>query len=357
MSDRWVIPSHRKHAELLMDLGWELYAAITGAMIRDVGAEAFEALSETMVRRHQQNYFVDGLRKLGLMHERTDAIRAAKYHCYSNVVAGLRMGYAEESPDKAWVFYLTPSPVFHDSAGLSMLRPEYWVRIARGWHSQNGQSLGNPGLQAVVTHATGRGDSFDAMYFLNRHERLAPEETLKVSWGEPHPPIEPVRLDPEVWPEERYARGLRNYLVGYVAAYICEMLLAFGSAQTAAMLRYAYGITLFQRLDTLRDSLEAPAGHPFAAALMLKRFHQVFGDDPALTEEGDRVTVSLEASRLHRTVALQSEGAVQVPPEVEDAITDAWATLTGYVNPGVRLEQTASPARGDEKIAWTFRRA
>ena len=58
--------------------------------------------------------------------ESSDAVRCARYHCLSNALGGLRMRYAVESADKAWVFYETPAEVeIEDARGV--------VRVDGSW--------------------------------------------------------------------------------------------------------------------------------------------------------------------------------------------------------------------------------
>src|SRR5438046_2243342 len=98
MQDEWDFASLEKHLDALMEFSGGLGAAMTGAMVRSLGNEGFEELTERVLRTHQEHYFMEGVRILGLdKEESSDAILAAKYHYYSNMVGGLRMGWAPES--------------------------------------------------------------------------------------------------------------------------------------------------------------------------------------------------------------------------------------------------------------------
>lgn len=344
--------------DLLLDIGWQVYTAFTAATIRDLGKEENAELTETMIRTHQSHYFLEGVQKLGLSSEQSDAVRCAKYHCLSNIVGGLPMGYAEESPHKAWVFYLTPTPIFNFGAGIAVMTPDSWVRVAQSWHARNGEALGNPALQAVVSHSVARGDPYDAVYFEDTGRRLPPEEKLRISWGEEHPSIQRVELDSGAWPPERKMRGLRNYLLGYIAAYLRHLIDRYSAEEAARITEYAYRIVLFQRLDVLRSAFQVSDDGPQASAEIFAGFQLLFGDDPVIEEgtSGEEVIVRQETSRLHRFIALQGDGMVEMPRQVEDAIARAWAGFANYLEPGISVTQTASLADGDGCLEWTVRR-
>jgi hypothetical protein len=279
VQDEWTPPDLDSHYRILLSLGWGLFSAMAGSAIRALGHEPVEALFERILRTHQQHYFLEGVRILGLENEASDAIIAAKYHYLSNMVGGIRLGYAEESLDKAWCFYLTPDPLFDYGVGLSVLRPEFWLANIKGWHVFNGESLGNPGLRVVVTHAKAHGDPYDAVYFLDTHRMLSPEERLVVNWGETPPPIRVGDLEGDAWPLGRRVNGLRNYHVGYIGAMIYHLDQLFGTETMVEVVRHAYAILLYQKQDLLYDGLEVPRDHPFATALMLRRMLKCFGED------------------------------------------------------------------------------
>ncbi len=354
MPDDWEPPSLESHYETLLTFGWGLFSAVMASTVRSLGNENLEAMFERILRTHQQHYFLEGVRILGLESERSDAIVAAKYHYLSNMVGGMPLGYAEESDDKAWCFYLSPDPLFNHGVGYGMLRPEFWLANIKGWHVFNGESLGNPGLQVVVTHAKAHGDPYDAVYFLDTHRELAAEERLRINWGEPPPPIRVGDLEGDAWPLGRRVNGLRNYHVGYIGAMVYHLRELFGIGTMAEVLRHAYTITLIQKTEALWNDLQVPRNHRFPAALMLKRLLQCFGEDASYEESGRTATVRQRTSRLHRVPEFGEPGVAPFPVEAEDAITEAWARLTGYLTPGASVRKTGSPTGGDGEWTWEF---
>lgn len=357
MKDDWTPASLQHHYDLVLDLGWGSLTAVTAAPIRTVGNEGLEDYTIRLLRTHQQYYFIEGLRRLGLDTEPSDVRKAAKFHYLSNMVGALEMGYAEESPDKIWVFYMSPSPLCDFGAGVAAFREEYWVSTIKGWHANNGQSLGNPGLAVVMTHSLFRGDPYDALYFVDTHRDLAPEERWSVNWDEKPPDnITLGSLDTEGWPLERRVKGLRNYVLGYVGGTIYHLTQTFGVDKAAAIIGHAYRTLLFQRIGTFRNGLGVARGEPFEAAHILKRFQQSLFEEVELEDQGDRVVVTQHTSRIQGVPEYRDEGAPPFPPEVEQAITDAWVVFARHLDPTVTMRQTASIAKGDGRIEWVFER-
>ncbi|MBT5414963.1 MAG: hypothetical protein HOK81_10220, partial [Rhodospirillaceae bacterium] len=111
-------------------LAFSVDNALTLSIIRRHGHEAAETIQFNVLRSHQKDFFLPGLKKLGLDEEASDAVRCAKYHFLSNALGGLRVTYAEESSDKAWIVYETPywvdSP-WHPSIAVASFRPEMLI--------------------------------------------------------------------------------------------------------------------------------------------------------------------------------------------------------------------------------------
>lgn len=355
MNDNWN-PSIEKQHELMIDFGWQLYSSLNGSMARFLGEQELYDITERILSTHQSHYFLEGLKRLNLDAEKTDAVRCAKYHWQSNMVGGLEMGFAQESEDKAWVFYLCPTQLFSSGTGIAVFKEEWWSRSVRGWHARNGRSLGNPGLVAVVTHSLFRGDPYDAMYFLDTHESLGPDETHRENWGE-QPPAEMtiMSLASESWPIIRRVKGLRNYLLGWIASTLYDLISSYGEERTAEIVGHAYKVLLFQRIHALESGLEVGLKEPFAAATMLKRLQQVFAEEVELEgSDGTQCAVRQGTSRLHSAPEFRDPGNTGFPRQIEDAITEAWQAFARYSDPNVNVSLTRSMADGDTFLEWTF---
>jgi hypothetical protein len=351
--DNWQ-PRKEIHRQAVIDIGFGTFSAIAAAVLRDYSHDRFGEIIAKLVGEHQNTYFLQGLTKLGLDSEESDAIKSAKYHYFSNTIGGINMGYGEDAQGRGWIFYPTPwywfdSP-YSPSVGAAVVRSEDVTGFYRPWHGNNGKSLGNPRLGFMFTHQVARGDPYDAGYFYEADQPLGPGETLKTSWGETPPPIQRPPLDPKTWTEERLTKAISKYHVGYVGNVLHQLLNAIGTKEAAAVIEHGLRVYLFQYRGKLAGYFDVDLGALFSVATLLARYQQLFREDITTTASEDRVTVTQQGSYL------QHFTATPIPREVERAISDAWAALARYQNPGIEMRQAASVAAGDGRMEWVFER-
>ena len=79
----------------------ELYRCLSASTLGRHGQEELRRMHWQMVRRHHREFFLPGLKKLGLENEASDAVAAAKYHVFGNMTVDI--DYVEESPEKVWL--------------------------------------------------------------------------------------------------------------------------------------------------------------------------------------------------------------------------------------------------------------
>ena len=114
-------------------------------------------------RRQQQERFLPGLEKLGLSHL-PPAVAAAQYHYLSNWIGGVCVEYMYESDRKAWIRYPPPRWIWRGTA-ICGVPGEVSRAMLRGWHANNGVSLGNPNLGFVCTKQSVDGqDGLEGYY-------------------------------------------------------------------------------------------------------------------------------------------------------------------------------------------------
>ena len=176
-----------------------LYLSMCSALelstLRAHGQSAAATLMFKMLRRHQLEHFLPGLKKLGIDKDPSDAVKSAKYHYFSNILGGLEVEFMEETPEKAWVRYPPPfamsdSP-FTPSAAVAAYAPEVGHAVFRAWHAHNGVSLGNPRLGFVMTQVAHQGDPCLEGYFKIFDRDLEPDERLQFSPAERGPAFDP----------------------------------------------------------------------------------------------------------------------------------------------------------------------
>ena len=96
-----------------------MFSGLTAVTYREKGEAAVHRLWHEVLTSHQDERYHEGLTKLGIDKD-PPAIAAAKYHYYTNLIGGLTMEYAEESPRKAWVRYTAPMWLYDGVAMLAM---------------------------------------------------------------------------------------------------------------------------------------------------------------------------------------------------------------------------------------------
>src|ERR1700738_4839230 len=142
------------------------HAYFTGLILAVVtrrGAPAAAEFVFRVFRRQQQERFLPGLQKLGLSHL-PPAVAAAQYHYLSNWIGGVSVEYMYETDRKAWIRYPPPRWIWRGTA-ICGAPGEVSRAMLRGWHANNGVSLGNPKLGFVCTKQSVDGqDGLEGYY-------------------------------------------------------------------------------------------------------------------------------------------------------------------------------------------------
>lgn len=205
-----------------------MFSGLTAITFREKGEPALNRLWYDVLTGHQDERYQEGLAKLGIDNE-TPAVKAAKYHYYTNLIGGLDMEYAEESERKVWVRYTAPMWTYD---GIAMLALPASLRrtILGSWHPRNGEMMGCLRLGWVATKFIMQGDPFDEGYFYEYDRDLEPHERYRFEHVEktpPHNPAQAPKLDPEEWPQARLVRARRNFSSRYLRATVETLLQHF----------------------------------------------------------------------------------------------------------------------------------
>ena len=172
----------------------DLYNALmTGVVLTLVTRRGEDTAREFVFRHFRRQHlekFKPGLIKLGL-DRLPHAVACAQYHYLSNDVGGVAVEYVPETDRKAWVRYVPPRWIWAGTA-LCAVPDAITEAMLRGWHAQNGVSLGNPRLGFVCTKTTTAGDAALEGYYLEHDRPLAPHERLRFARDEDGPPFDPA---------------------------------------------------------------------------------------------------------------------------------------------------------------------
>ena len=342
------LPSVENQCRMGGNLAFSIDNALMLATISRYGHEVAETVQFSVLRSHQEQMFIEGLRKLGLDKETSDAIRCAKYHVLSNFLGGLRVRYGEMS-GKAWIIYDSPywidSPWSPGIAAVA-IRPEMLISTMSAWHGNNGKLLNNPQLAYVQTSLVARGDACDAGYFVELDHELSDSEKFQLRFDEGIPEqleLSPPSLDEKYWPIERQAKAWRNFSVAYVGGRLYWMRQILGEEKTVELLEHAFRITILQNRERILElfRISGPAA-PIRAAALWCACHLAWGDEIRQTpaDENNRAFV-VERSRMHE-VGEFSPPAESFPRSFEAAIDRAWQTVIEYDSPGVQFRSSGS---------------
>jgi hypothetical protein len=224
---------------------WEAVAEwyhgfFTGMVLAAVsrrGAADAEDFVFAVFRRQQQALFLPGLRKLGL-DRLPHAVACAQYHYLSNAIGGVSVEWIGETDRKSWVRYPPPRWIWAGTA-IAGVPGRVSAAMMRGWHANNGVSLGNPRLGFVCTGQTVEGDPGLEGYYQEYDRDLAPEERLRFARHEAAPRFDPAQapvLASDSWPQARIRKAKRNYALAYVRTAIPAAIQLWGAAETSALL-------------------------------------------------------------------------------------------------------------------------
>ena len=348
MSQREWTASFESKCRFTHELYWELFSTLTAVTLGHHGQDALTSVQWNMVRRHQRNFFLPALKKLGLENEKSDAIAAAKFHVLSNEIGGgLNVDYIEESPQKVWIRYNPPSK-FGSFVGatLPQVHNQFWA----GWHAYNGRSLGNPRLGYVSCHMICQGDPYDAGYFKIYDHDLDPEECLQFSQGERLPPVDPAvqpRLG-EDWTPERRLRALRNYGVEFAYEITRALLELFGVGGARALVEQAAAINTANHADEIIETLELKSFDAEGIATFIERDRGLLEEEVEIEKVASDEYIVRQKARNPR---LFSDPA-SLPVEIDEAFLKGWRIFLELVNRDLTVDMTQALSAGHSHYEW-----
>jgi hypothetical protein len=212
-------------------------------------------------RRQQQERFLPGLEKLGLS-GLPPAVAAAQYHYLSNWIGGVSVEYMYESDRKAWIRYPPPRWIWRGTA-ICGVPGEVSRAMLRGWHANNGVSLGNPKLGFVCTKQTVDGqDGLEGYYYEYDHaldvdQRLVFARHLEAPMFDANSaPALPVSS----WPKPRLEKAYRNYAMEYVRTAAPVAVQLFGPEDAGYLLHLTGKLIGMQYFDEIARGLKTGRG-------------------------------------------------------------------------------------------------
>lgn len=313
-----------------------------GAMVyREKGAAALGRLWVLLLGQHQEGFYRQGLKKLGIGDDEPPAVTAAKYHYFTNLIGGLAMEYVEESPKKVWIRYTAPMWTY---GGVTMLALPASLRrtIFTGWHPHNGRMMGCPRLGWVSTKFIMEGEPYDEGYFIEYDRELRPGEEMRYEVAPCTPEFDPDRapkLDPELWPDARMFKARRNWSREYVRTTVDCLLQMFGEQATHFILRQTMRCLAVQYARELKQDMGIAGKDARSVGELFARLLEACGQDFETDRIGDlRYRIVLRSFRPFDKEAA-SEG-------IRDACFQFQHMTARLLNGRLSVTRHATPALG-----------
>ena len=250
-------------------------------------------------RRQQQERFLPGLEKLGIAHL-PPAVAAAQYHYLSNWIGGVHVEYMCESDRKAWIRYPPPRWIWKGTA-ICGVPGEVSRAMLRGWHANNGVTLGNPKLGFVCTKQSVDGqDGLEGYYYEYDHplkldQRLVFARHLEAPLFDPATaPALPV----ESWPRPRLEKAYRNYAMEYVRTSGPVMVQLFGPEDAGYFLHLTGKLIGMQYFDEVAQALSQSCGGAKQFVAFLRALFEAQDDAVEVTESGNVLEIRQQSWKL-----------------------------------------------------------
>lgn len=267
------------------------FGALGAVVSREKGEDAIKRLWGLMLSQHQQGFYHQGLRKLGISENEPPAVAAAKYHWFTNLIGGLSMEYVVETPKKVWIRYTAPMWTYPGTTMLAM--PSSLRRtIFSIWHPANGKMMGNRRLGWVGTKFVMEGAPYDEGYFYEADHDLAPGEELRFEQVAATPEFDPdkaPRLDDEMWPEARKLKARRNWSREYVKTMLDCLHQMYGPYVAAFLWQQTMRGMAVQYTPELKADCGIEGKCAKSLALFFARMLESQAQDFELTHDDDGV--------------------------------------------------------------------
>lgn len=264
------------------------HAFFTGLILTIVSRRGTADAAEfvfRVFRRQQQERFLPGLKKLGLDHL-PPAVAAAQYHYLSNWIGGVSVEYMYENDRKAWVRYPPPRWIWRGTA-ICGVPGEVSRAMLRGWHANNGVTLGNPNVGFVCTKQSVDGQDGLEGYYCEYDHPLELDARLVFARHLEAPLFDPAKapaLPVESWPQARLEKAYRNYAMEYVRTAAPVAVQVFGPVDAAYLLHLTGKLIGMQYFDELAPPFAAARGGPAAFAQFMQAMFAAQDDAVEVTE-------------------------------------------------------------------------
>jgi hypothetical protein len=255
-------------------------------------------------RRQQQERFLPGLEKLGLSHL-PPAVAAAQYHYLSNWIGGVSVEYMYETDRKAWIRYPPPRWIWRGTA-ICGVPGEVSRAMLRGWHANNGVSLGNPNLGFVCTKQSVDGQDGLEGYYCEYDHALEIDQRLVFARHLEAPQFDAATapaLPVASWPKPRLEKAYRNYAMEYVRTSAPVMVQLFGPEDAGYLLHLTGKLIGMQYFDEVARGFSAARGTAKDFAAFVCALCEAQDDAVGINESGGAFEIRQQTWKMMAVVA------------------------------------------------------
>ena len=283
------------------------HAFFTGLILTVVTRRGTADAAEFMFRvfrRQQQERFLPGLKKLGL-DGLPPAVAAAQYHYLSNWIGGVSVEYMVENDRKAWIRYPPPRWIWRGTA-ICGVPGEVSRAMLRGWHANNGVSLGNPRMGFVCTKQSVDGQDGLEGYYCEYDHDLDIDQRLVFARHLEAPLFDPARapaLPVASWPKPRLQKAYRNYAMEYVRTAAPVAVQLFGPEDAGYLLHLTGKLIGMQYFDEIATAFGAERGHARAFAGFMCTLFEAQDDTVETSESAGTFEIRQQSWKLMAGVA------------------------------------------------------
>jgi hypothetical protein len=191
-----------------------------------------------------------------------------------------------ESDRKAWIRYPPPRWIWKGTA-ICGVPGEVSRAMLRGWHANNGVSLGNPKLGFVCTKQSVDGQDGLEGYYCEYDHALEIDARLVFARHLEAPRFDPATapaLPVASWPKPRLEKAYRNYAMEYVRTAAPVMVQLFGPEDAGYLLHLTGKLIGMQYFDEIARGFGLGRGTAKDFAAFLRALVDAQGD---VAEIGD----------------------------------------------------------------------
>jgi hypothetical protein len=231
-------------------------------------------------------------------------VAAAQYHYLSNWIGGVHVEYIYESDRKAWIRYPPPRWIWRGTA-ICGVPGEVSRAMLRGWHANNGVTLGNAKLGFVCTKQSVDGQDGLEGYYYEYDHALELDQRLVFARHLEAPPFDAEKapaLPVASWPKPRLERAYRNYAMEYVRTAAPAMVQLFGPEDAGYLLHLTGKLIGMQYFDEIAGALGFGRGDAQNFAAFLDALFAAQDDVAEISASGGAIEIRQQSWKLMNDV-------------------------------------------------------